>query len=89
LVPSTPQRVGVSSNNRSVIVPRTSSEGELATDSTSDAGDVALVLRKVTIRVDPASDSRKERNDVEPIIPRARSRLEIASNLMQLNRSKN
>jgi katanin p80 WD40 repeat-containing subunit B1 len=61
----------------------------LATDSTSDAGDVALVLRKVTISVDPASDSRKERNDVEPIIRRARSRLEIASDLMQLNRSKN
>lgn len=61
----------------------------MATDSTSDAGDVALVLRKVTIRVDPDGDSRKERNDVEPIIPRARSRLEIASDLMQLNRSKN
>jgi hypothetical protein len=49
LVPSTPQRAGVSSNNRSVIVPRTSSGGELATDSTSDAGDVALVLRKVIL----------------------------------------
>lgn len=49
MVPSTPQRAGVSSNNRSVIVPRTSSGGELATDSTSDAGDVALVLRKVIL----------------------------------------
>jgi katanin p80 WD40 repeat-containing subunit B1 len=62
-----------------VIVPRTSSGGELATDSRSDAADVAPVLPKVTRRVDPATDSRKESNDVDLVIPKASSRVEIAS----------
>ena len=115
LVPSTPQRAGVGSNNRSfgnsafasggttlkrsslrshnassvsnfskadvvpVIVPRTISGGELATDSRSDAADVAPVLSKATRRADPATESRKESTDVEPIIPRASSRTEISS----------
>ncbi|TKW23886.1 hypothetical protein SEVIR_3G016300v4 [Setaria viridis] len=115
LVPSTPQRAGVGSNNRSfgnsafasggttlkrsslrshnassvsnfsksdvvpVIVPRTSSGGELATDSRSDAADVAPVLSKATRRVDPATDSRKESTDVEPVVPKASSRMEISS----------
>ncbi|ONM12091.1 Katanin p80 WD40 repeat-containing subunit B1-like protein [Zea mays] len=61
-----------------VIVPRTSSGGELATDSRSDAADVAPVLPKVTRRVEPATDSRKESNDVELVVPRASSRMEIA-----------
>jgi len=115
LVPSTPQRAGVGSNNRSfgnsafasggttlkrsslrshnassvsnfskadvvpVIVPRTISGGELATDSRSDAADVAPVLSKATRRADPATESRKESTDVEPIIPRASPRMEISS----------
>nr|CAB3486175.1 unnamed protein product [Digitaria exilis] len=115
LVPSTPQRTGAGSNNRSfgnsafasggttlkrsslrsqngssasnfskadvvpVIVPRTSSGGELATDSRSDAADVAPVLSKASRRVDPAIDSRKESTDVEPVIPRASSRMESSS----------
>jgi katanin p80 WD40 repeat-containing subunit B1 len=61
-----------------VIVPRTSSGGELATDSRSDAADVAPVFPKVTRRVEPATDSRKESNDVELVVPRASSRMEIA-----------
>lgn len=61
-----------------VIVPRTSSGGELATDSRSDPA-VAPVLPKATRRVDPATDSRKESNDVEPVIPRASSRMETDS----------
>nr|CAB3488684.1 unnamed protein product [Digitaria exilis] len=115
LVPSTPQRTGAGSNNRSfgnsafasggttlkrsslrsqngssasnfsktdvvpVIVPRTSSGGELAMDSRSDAADVAPVLSKASRRVDPAIDSRKESTDVEPVIPRASSRMESSS----------
>lgn len=62
-----------------VIVPRTSSGGELATDSRSDAADVAPVLSKATRRVDPATDSRKESTDVEPVVPKASSRMEISS----------
>ncbi|CAL5029252.1 unnamed protein product [Urochloa decumbens] len=62
-----------------VIVPRTSSGVELATDSRSEAADVAPVLSKATRRVDPAPDSRKESTDVEPVIPRASSRVEISS----------
>lgn len=62
-----------------VIVPRTSSGGELATDSRSDAADVAPVLSKANRRVDPATDSRKESTDAEPVIPKASSRMEISS----------
>ncbi|XP_062184429.1 katanin p80 WD40 repeat-containing subunit B1 homolog KTN80.4-like isoform X2 [Phragmites australis] len=62
-----------------VIVPRTSSGGELATDSRSDAADVAPALSKATRRVEPATDSRKEITDAEPVIPRASSRMEISS----------
>lgn len=58
-----------------VIVPRTSSGGELATDSRSDAADVAKASR----RIDPSTDSRKESTDVEPVIPRASSRMESSS----------
>ncbi|OEL15343.1 Katanin p80 WD40 repeat-containing subunit B1-like protein [Dichanthelium oligosanthes] len=71
-----------------VIVPRTSSGGELATDSRSDAADVAAVLAKATRRVDPTTDSRKESTDVEPVIPRASSRMEISSDSAPVTISK-
>ncbi|GJN26025.1 hypothetical protein PR202_gb13922 [Eleusine coracana subsp. coracana] len=62
-----------------VIVPRTSSGGDMATDSRSDSADVASVLSKATKRVEPATDSKKENSDVESVIPRASSRVDIAS----------
>jgi katanin p80 WD40 repeat-containing subunit B1 len=62
-----------------VIVLRTSSGGELATDSRSDGADVGSVLSKATRRVEPATDSKKENSDVEPVIPRASSRVDSDS----------
>ncbi|GJN01317.1 hypothetical protein PR202_ga18576 [Eleusine coracana subsp. coracana] len=62
-----------------VIVPRSSSGGDMATDSRSDSADVASVLSKATKRVEPATDSKKENSDVESVIPRASSRVDIDS----------
>ncbi|TVU16601.1 hypothetical protein EJB05_40174 [Eragrostis curvula] len=62
-----------------VIVPRTSSGGELATDSRSDDTDLASVLSKTTRRVEHTTDSKKENSDVEPVMTRASSRVDVAS----------
>jgi katanin p80 WD40 repeat-containing subunit B1 len=62
-----------------VIVPRTSSGAELATESRSDSADVTSVLSKATRRVEPATDSKKENSDVESVIPRASSRVDSDS----------
>ncbi|KAL6844355.1 hypothetical protein ACP4OV_026028 [Aristida adscensionis] len=62
-----------------VIVPRTNSGGELATDSRSDATEVAHVFSKATRRVEPVTDSRKETTDLGHVILRSNSRMEIAS----------
>lgn len=63
-----------------VIIPRTSSGPELATDSRSDAADVGPVLSKSGRRIEIANDSRKESSDVAAaVVPRTNSRTEMAS----------
>uniref|UniRef100_A0A0D9WB68 Katanin p80 WD40 repeat-containing subunit B1 homolog n=1 Tax=Leersia perrieri TaxID=77586 RepID=A0A0D9WB68_9ORYZ len=62
-----------------VIIPRTSSGPELATDSRSDAADVGTVLSKGGRRTEVASDSRKESSDLPAAVPRTNSRTEMAS----------
>uniref|UniRef100_A0A0E0KWU3 Katanin p80 WD40 repeat-containing subunit B1 homolog n=1 Tax=Oryza punctata TaxID=4537 RepID=A0A0E0KWU3_ORYPU len=63
-----------------VIIPRTSSGPELATDSRSDSADVGPVLSKSGRRIETANDSRKESSDVvAAVVPRTNSRTEMAS----------
>ncbi|KAL5214430.1 hypothetical protein ABZP36_003582 [Zizania latifolia] len=63
-----------------VIIPRTSSGPELATDSRSDAADVGTVLSKGGRRIETGTDSRKESSDVATVVvPRTNSRAEISS----------
>ncbi|XP_006653028.2 katanin p80 WD40 repeat-containing subunit B1 homolog KTN80.4-like [Oryza brachyantha] len=63
-----------------VIIPRTSSGPELATDSRTDAADVGPILSKGGRRIEIANDSRKESCDVAAtVVPRTNSRAEMAS----------
>ncbi|XP_073012627.1 katanin p80 WD40 repeat-containing subunit B1 homolog KTN80.4-like isoform X2 [Typha latifolia] len=64
-----------------VIIPRTSSRVEVASDSRKDACDVVpVVVPRTNSRMDLAPDCRKEIGDVVPVVaPRTNSRVELAS----------